>query len=256
MRTKVLRTMLLACLLSLIAMPITASAKTVTKYVQEKATYSYYDASAKKWVKYATSTFTYTSKGVMTKEVFKATSENEDGSKSAIRNVATYKNGKVVRTVRYTDKKVSSTTKYTYKKGVLSSAVTTYADSKDKQKDTYDSKGNIKSSIYYKKGKTPSWQIKYTNTYTKKGVLSKVTSKYSSKDGYNSRNVTTYYTSGAKKGQMKKNVAYSSDGSKAFVQTYSYTLDKNKNISKCVTKVDGEYSDKAVFTYKKIKYKK
>ena len=254
MRTKVLRTMLLACLLSLIVMPVTASAKTVTKYVEKSAKAYYYDASAKKWVKYATSTFTYTSKGVMTGEVFKATSENEDGSKSTIKRVATYKSGKVIQVVESTDGKVSSTTKYTYKKGVLSSAVTTYADSTDKEKITYDSKGNIKNVKYYKKGKTPSWQFKYTNTYTKKGVLSKVTIKYVGNGG--SSSVTTYYTSGAKKGWPKKSVEYDSNGKKSSVMTYSYTLDKNKNISKYISKVDGEYYDKVVYTYKKIKYKK
>ena len=253
MRTKVLRTMLLACLLSLIVMPITASAKTVTKYVSEKETFYSYDTSTKKWVKEGVYTHTYTSKGVRTRTVFKTTFENEDGSKSTLKTVTTYKSGKVTKEVEYTDGKKSSTTKYTYKKGVRSSAVTTYADSTDKMKYTYDAKGNIKSIKYYKKGKTVDWQIKYTNKYTKKGVLSTVTSKYSY-DG--SKSVMTYYTSGAKKGWPKKLVEYDSNDKKSSVITYKCTLDKNKNLSEYVSKRDGEYYDKGVFTYKKIKYKK
>ena len=247
--------MLAACLLSLIVTPITVSAKTVTKYVEMTSKDYYFDVPSNKWVWDGTTTNSYSKKGVITKSTYKSTY-----AMSPFKRVTTYKNGKMDSSEDTVNGKTITTTKYKYnKKGLLSTEEEKFNDATYKITYTYDSKGNVTGEKEYSNSKQLSSKTKYVNKYTKKGVLSKVTATRTNLGGEvteTEKTVTTYYTSGVKKGLIKKSIYYNSDGEKSGVETYSYTFDKNKNLTKAIMKYDGWQQSKTIYTYQKIKYKK
>ena len=225
----------------LAATSLTAFALPSGGYVPTKGTYSYYDSSAKKWVKQETYTWSYKSDGRLTKR----TNKYDDGT-STIKY--TWSGDRVKKI-----KDSSGYTSYKYKGKKLTSVTESYGS-----KHTYKYK--------WKKNKGTVKMDGYSNTIqiNSKGQLTKSVSKYSDGDTYTT--TYKYYANGNLKKVTGKNfsASYNSAGyitkitnkndGKTYTTKYKYKKKNGKIKQITITHSDGSKSRLVFSKWKRVSH--
>ena len=232
----------------LAATSLTALALPSGGYVPTKGTYSYYDSSAKKWVKSETITLSYKSDGRLTKRTYKY---DED---YVLTTKYTWSGNRIK---KITESEGGGYTSYKYKGNKLVSYTRNYGEKHTykfkwkKNKGTLKLDGYTETIQFNSKGQLVKETIKYTDggtyTYTCKyyanGNLKKVTSKGSSES------TTRSYNS---EGYLKKYTRKS--GGKTYTTKYKYKKKNGKIKQITITYSDG-YKNKLVFSkWKKVSH--
>ena len=188
----------------LAATSLTALALPSGGYVPTKGTYSYYDSSAKKWVKSNTYTWSYKSDGRLTK----ITHKDSDNSSSTTKYTWSGDHIKKIKSDSYTYS-------YKYKGKKLISATYDYGEKTIYKYKWKKNKGTLKTDEY-----TTTIQI------NSKGQLTKSKTKYSNGDVYT---VTyKYYANGNLKkvtGKGKNDSSSTSYNSAGYITKYTNTYD-------------------------------
>lgn len=246
---KKLLTAVLAGMLAVTMIPVSAAAK--THYLPTEET-GYYANVKGKLVKSYVATSDYNSKGVLKK--YKSVAYNKGKKIGYYKTEYKIRNNRQVSAVtfsKYSGTPDKSKEVYTYKNGKLVKKVFYFYDTKKKK--------YVKSS--YQTIKTTSKKI-VTKYYSPKGKLTFKSIDYLQKDGnikkteeYDGKKLlSTTKNTYNKKGYLQKSVIKGSYPGARTTAKHVYTYDKHNNIKSDVLTYDGEKFSKTVYKYKKFSY--